>query len=133
MISALLMLAPVTVLAHPVERGALLTAADFTLEERPDGTVAAEIGPDQAEGQEAVRWLPAGTMLRRTDIASPRLVKRGEPVTLRIRSAGLLISTSGRSLADGRRGDTVRVMATATRRTLEGQVEGPSSILVVAQ
>jgi flagella basal body P-ring formation protein FlgA len=57
-----------------------------------------------------------------------RLVRRGEPVTLRLQSGSLTIATAGRALADGQRGARVRVVALATRRTLEGIVEGPGEI-----
>ena len=130
-VALLLMAAEVPVLVRDVPRGELLSAADFQLEER-----AAPIPhlprPDEILGKETLRPLSAGTIVGARDVAAPRLVKRGEAVTLRIRSAGLLISTPGRALADGRHGDTVRVLATTTRRTLEGQVEGPSSVLIAA-
>ena len=132
MIAALLLMAAeVPVLARNVGRGEVLTAADFQLEERA-AAPATLPRPDEILGKETLRPLVAGTVVQARDVAAPRLVKRGEPVTLRIRSAGLLISTPGRALADGRRGDTVRVLATSTKRTLEGQVEGPSSVLIAA-
>ena len=133
MIAALLfMAAEVPVLARDVPRGELLSPADFQLEERASATPVLP-RPDEILGQETLRALRAGTIVQARDVAAPRLVKRGEPVTLRIRSAGLLISTPGRALADGRGGDTVRVLATSTKRTLEGRVEGPSSVRITAQ
>ena len=127
----LLMAAEVPVLARNVQRGEVLAAADFQLEERAAAPPVLP-RPDEILGKETLRPLVAGTVVQARDVATPRLVKRGEPVTLRIRSAGLLISTPGRALADGGRGETVRVLATATRRTLEGEVEGPSSVLIIA-
>lgn len=132
MIAALLLMAAeVPVLARNVQRGELLTAADFQLEERAAAPPALP-RPDEILGKETLRPLVAGTVVQARDVTTPRLVKRGEPVTLRIRSAGLLIATPGRALADGRRGDTVRVLATSTKRTLEGRVEGPSAVLIAA-
>ena len=132
MIAALLLMtAEVPVLARNVGRGEVLTAADFELEERaaPPPTLPR---PDEILGKETLRPLVAGTIVQARDVTTPRLVKRGESVTLRIRVAGLLISTPGRALADGSRGDIVRVLATSTKRTLEGEVEGPSSVLIAA-
>lgn len=60
-----------------------------------------------------------------------RMIRRGEPVTLRVRSGTLTIATAGRALGDGRLGERVRVVATATRRTLEGIVEGPGEVRLV--
>jgi flagella basal body P-ring formation protein FlgA len=118
---------PLPVLAHDVQRGELLTASDFVLEERPTpaGPIA---GPGQILGKEAVRRLAAGSLVRASDVAEPRLVKRGEPVSLTIRSGSLLIRAQGRALSDGRRGDLVRVVALPTSRTLDGVVEGSGAV-----
>jgi flagella basal body P-ring formation protein FlgA len=56
------------------------------------------------------------------------LVKRGEPVSLTIRSGTLLIRAQGRALSDGRRGDLVRVVALPTSRTLDGVVEANGAV-----
>ncbi|WP_114228907.1 MULTISPECIES: flagellar basal body P-ring formation chaperone FlgA [Sphingomonas] len=118
---------PLPVLAHDVERGDLLSASDFVLDERPTpvGPIA---GPGQVLGKEALRHLAAGSVVKASDVAEPRLVKRGEPVTLVIRSGSLLIRAQGRALGDGRKGDLVRVVATPTNRTLDGMVEGSGAV-----
>lgn len=123
---------PLPVLSHDVERGALLGAADFVLEERPlpPGPIA---GPGQILGKEATRRLAAGTLVRASDVAEPRLVRRGEPVTLSIRSGSLLIRAQGRALNDGRKGDLVRVVALPTSRTLDGIVEGSGAVRLGAE
>jgi len=118
---------PLPVLAHDVARGDLLGAGDFVLEERPAPPFPIA-GPAQVLGKEALRLLVAGTVVRASDVAEPRLVKRGEPVTLTIRLGTLLIRAQGRSLSDGRRGDLVRVVATATSRTLDGVVEATGAV-----
>jgi len=63
--------------------------------------------------------------------ASLRVVRRGEPVTLRLRSGAITIATAGRALNDGVHGARIRVVALATRRTLEGVVDGPGLVRVV--
>jgi len=118
---------PLPVLAHDVERGDVLAATDFVLEERPlpPGPIA---GPGQILGKEALRRMTAGTLVRSSDVGAPRLVRRGEPVTLVIRAGSLLIRAQGRALGDGGRGDLVRVVALPTSRTLDGVVEGSGSV-----
>ena len=64
--------------------------------------------------------------------AESRLVRRGEPVTLRLQSGPLTIATAGRALGDGSKGARVRVVAFSTRRTLEGVVEGPGEVRLIA-
>lgn len=118
---------PLPVLAHDVARGDLLGASDFVLEERP-APMLPIAGPAQILGKEALRMLPAGTLVRAADVAEPRLVKRGEPVTISFRSGTLLIRAQGRALGDGRRGDLVRVVAVPTSRTLDGIVVGSGAV-----
>lgn len=120
------------VLARPVERGELLSADDFVDEERPAGLATGAIAPARAAGLEAVRRLAPGAIVRSGDVMQPRLVRRGEQVTLTVRSGALTITAQGRALADGRRGDVVRVVATATNRTLEGAVDGPGKVRIAA-
>ncbi|GAA4009844.1 hypothetical protein GCM10022280_03640 [Sphingomonas swuensis] len=57
-----------------------------------------------------------------------RLVRRGQPVTLLIRSGALRIATAGRALSDGQLGQRIRVVALATRRTLDGVVENNGEV-----
>jgi flagella basal body P-ring formation protein FlgA len=54
-----------------------------------------------------------------------RVVRRGETVTLRVRQGALTISTPARALGDAAAGDRVRVVVTATRRTVEAVAEAP--------
>lgn len=119
----------VPVLAHAVQRGDRLTAGDFTEDQLPAYRGRDAIAPRNAEGMEAVRNLPAGMPLRATDVMSPRLVKRGEPVAIRYVAGPLTISGSGRALADGGQGDLVRVV-TESSRTIEALVDGQGAVRI---
>lgn len=122
----------VPVLARSVTRGELLDATDFTAEPRPALQARGAIAARDAQGKEAVRNLPAGAVLRATDIMPPRLVKRGEPVTIAVRKGTLLIATPGKALSSGGTGDLVRVVALSTSRTLDAIVEKSGTVRVVA-
>ena len=86
----------------------------------------------QAAGRESVRNMPAGAVVRASDLVAPRLVRRGEPVNIVVRSGGLTISTQGRALASGGVGDMVRVVAASTNRTLDGIVDGNGAVRIGA-
>jgi len=119
------------VLSRSIEKGQIFTADDFALEKRTAAQSRGALSPEALLGLEASRPLAAGAVLRSGDAVTPRLVKRGEPVTIRVRSGGLTISTSGRALADGRLGDVVRVVA-STNRNLDGVVEATGAVRVAA-
>lgn len=118
----------VPVLVRPVERGEMLTVADFEQAPRAPGLAIGAVAAARAAGRELVRALPAGAVVRATDTVPPRLVRRGEPVVINLRARGLLIATAGRALNAGAMGDLVRVVATATNRTFDAVVEGSGAV-----
>lgn len=120
------------VLDRMIERGEILSSDDFTTEPLPPSHTRGAITADVADGMEASRRLRAGAVVRAGDVMTPRLVRRGEPVTIHVRSGGLTISTSGRALADGAMGDLVRVVASSTNRTLDAEVESSGSVRITA-
>lgn len=123
---------PVPVLAHPVARGDLIAASDFEAQPRPPGYGTGALSPTAAAGHEAARNLSAGMVVRAGDIVTPRLVRRGEPVTISLRSGGVVITTAGRALSAGGMGDLVRVVAPATGRTFDTVVEGSDAVRISA-
>ncbi|MET4595548.1 flagella basal body P-ring formation protein FlgA [Sphingomonas sp. PvP107] len=123
----------VAILLHPVARGDILAAADFDRQPRAAATAHGALGPDEASGREAVRALPAGSVVRAGDLVTPRLVHRGEAITLSLRGRGFAISTAGRALAAGGMGDVVRVVALSTNHSVDAVVDGAGSVRIAGQ
>jgi flagella basal body P-ring formation protein FlgA len=121
----------VPVLDRPVEAGDLLALSDLVETPLPAAAARGALRLRDIAGMEAARRLPAGGIVRSSDVIRPQLVRRGEPVTITVRSGALVISTTGRALASGAAGATVRVVTQSTSRTLEGQVEGPGAVRVM--
>ena len=122
----------VPVLAHAVARGEIVGPDDFGTEPRSPAQARNALAVVDAVGREAARMLPAGTVVRAPDVIAPRLVRRGEAVTITVRSGGLAIATGGRALASAGAGETMRVVSASTNRTLDGVVEGPGAVRVTA-
>jgi len=120
----------VPVLVRAIGRGELLAASDFEPQPRSPGLATGALAPRDAAGREAVRNLSAGAVVRAGDVVTPRLVRRGEPVTVNLRSGGLTIATSARALGSGGMGDLVRVVTSATNRTLDAVVEGSGAVRI---
>ncbi|MHA6721090.1 flagellar basal body P-ring formation chaperone FlgA [Sphingomonas sp. RS6] len=121
---------PVAVLQQSVARGEPIEVRDLAVEDRPAATARGALQIDELVGMEATRNLTAGNVIRRSDVTRAQLVRRGEPVTVRIASGAMVISASGRALGGGAAGDTVRVLVTATSRTLDGVVDGTGSVRI---
>jgi flagella basal body P-ring formation protein FlgA len=138
LLAALLAAAPAAAPVHPmvdvpvlgrtVERGEMLSASDFAVEQRAPGWARGATPVASAVGLQAAHRLGAGTVVRGADLMRPQLVKRGETVTIAFDTGGLKITTKGRALSGGGVGDPVRVMSTATNRTLDATVEGSGRV-----
>ena len=61
-------------------------------------------------GMRVRRPIPAGDLVTRAALASPTLVKRGEPVTVYIRRGALELSARGEARADAARDEPVRIL-----------------------
>ncbi|TGX54192.1 flagellar basal body P-ring formation protein FlgA [Sphingomonas gei] len=122
----------VAVLSHPIEKGTRLESGDFDSEARAPAAARGALSADDASGMEAARNLTAGNIVRRSDLMKPQLVRRGEPVTIRIISGGLVITSSGRALNGGGQGEMVRVVTNTTNRTLDGMIDGSGSVRIAA-
>ncbi|MFC3215286.1 flagellar basal body P-ring formation chaperone FlgA [Novosphingobium panipatense] len=124
--------APVPVLARAVERGDVLSSADFETARVAPAVARGALSPAEAAGQETTRRLSAGSPVRANDVAPPRMVRRGETVTIALISGALRITSPGRALADAGRGDPVRVLNLATNRTLEGVATSSGEVQIAA-
>lgn len=121
------------VLARTVQRGEVLAAGDFTSAEVVVTQARDAVSAQEAAGREARRTLRSGLTVRATDLAEPRLIRRGEPVTIRLRSGALTISASGRALSDAARGKPVRVFNEATNQTIDAIAEEAGIVRVTAR
>lgn len=120
------------VLTHTVEKGETLSASDFTTAPLTPAAARGATQPRDAEGQEATRRLAAGSPVRASDIAAPRVIKRGEAVTIALVSGGLRITATGRALADAGKGEVVRVLNLSTNRTLNAVADTPGQVRLIA-
>ena len=104
------------VLTRDLPSGAPLDPAQLTTRRLERVAGAEPLGLAEAEGQQAARDLPAGTVLRRADLVQPLLVTRGATLELELKTGPLTIVAPARALEDGRRQQPIRV------RTLQGRV-----------
>ena len=114
----------VVVTRHALPRGARLSSDDLTRVERelttlPHGHLS---DPERGVGLLLKRPLAGGAVLTPQVLESPRLVRRGERVTLVGAADGFEVRMAGEALGDGVEGERVRVRALSSRRVVEGTV-----------
>ncbi len=116
-----------------IARGQTLTADDLrsqmqwldTGRDRPLTDAAALVG------QVADRTLREGDVLSDGDVKPPLLVERGQTVTLRTISGGLVIKTTARALDDGGADQIITVRHPRTRQLYQARVSGPRQAVML--
>jgi flagella basal body P-ring formation protein FlgA len=110
--------------ARPLIRGHSLEKAD--LSEIKIKTNQQALGyyqnPDELIGMELRRTMQTGEVFSPRLLQAPKLVKRGEFVTVLAETASLNVRMQGKALADGAKGDLIRVINLKSKRIVEGIV-----------
>lgn len=116
--------AEVLVAGRYLPRGTLLTAADLRPERRDTSKLAGGYATDPAHllGKRLRRSLREQAVIPPQALEAPKLVRRGNQVTLVIRRAGMEITAAGIALDDGTEGERIQVRNAASERVIEGEV-----------
>ena len=124
--------AEAVVLARPLGRNDVIRASDVAIERRPKAEVRNSVATalKDAVGLATRRPLPAGELIRTTDLARPDLIQRNEVVTLVYEAPGLLLTLRGKAVDSGAQGDTISVLNTQSKRTVQGTVTGPGQVTI---
>ena len=81
-------------------------------------------------GQTPRRPLRAGASIRRGDIRAPVIIAKGSVVTIVLRTRRMTLSAKVRAAENGALGQTIRVLNTRSKLTVEGVVIGPGQVAV---
>jgi len=124
----------VPVLNRPIDRRDVIHASDVTAvridKRRVPGS--AVIDTSDLIDMAAKRPLRAGEIIATADIEPPRIILRGDIVTLQYSRPGLTLSARGRALGDGAKGDLVSVLNEQSKRTIQGVVTRAGTVEVTA-
>ena len=85
---------------------------------------------DEIQGLVIRRPVPAGSVLTPALVVSPRLVRRGDRVTLVNSQGPIQVEMLGEAVSDAARGERVRVRALNSGKVIEGWVESASVVKV---
>jgi flagella basal body P-ring formation protein FlgA len=122
----------VTVTAHDVARGDVLTADDLTTKTIPALRAGSSIvrTPADAVGKEARRALRAGELIRDSDLKHPTVVAKGATVTMVFETTGIQLTATGKALAEGGVGDSITVLNPTSYRQVVAEVIAPGTVRV---
>lgn len=112
----------VPVLAGPLARNSIISRNDLKMVSQPlqadsNGII---LDPDQIVGMELTRSLDANSPLKVNQLRLPKVVKRGQQVTMVAGIKGLEVRIQGKALGDAVAGERVTVANTDTGKRIEG-------------
>jgi flagella basal body P-ring formation protein FlgA len=122
---------PVVVTRRLVQRGTRLEAGLLEVVERPaqglDPLVVGALG--DVEWAEALRDIPAGTVLRSYDIKRSLMVRKGQNAMFTAgQGNGFLVRVAVEAQQDGHLGEQIRLKNPESGRLLSGVVTGPNTV-----
>ena len=123
---------PVLSLNKPLSRGEIVTADALVVRKRSSASIPVSYlrSGETLIGQQAVRDLMPGVVLTRGMFRPKKLVRRGDRVTLSMKSGLVAVRVSGIAMADGARGERIKVKNLSSKRTVDGTVSGENLVLV---
>lgn len=124
--------AEVLVLTSSLPAGTKLQASHLSRQTRNIGQLAYGYlqNPAEVVGNNLRRPLQAGWVLSGNDIESPRLVKRGETVTLVARLGSIEVRAQGQALSDAGQDESIRVRNLSSKRIIDGRVASDGTVRV---
>lgn len=86
--------------------------------------------PKQLIGQSPRTMITPDRPIRTTEISSPVLIKKGEPVQMIYSNPYMSLKATGTALQDGARGDLIRVKNDKSEKAVSGRVTGSGTVEV---
>ncbi len=123
----------VVVATSPLSRGTTITSNDVTLDRRQ---IANHLGGyfttlSDVIGREVRQPIRLGSIIQQNATDAEKIVKKGQPVTLRSGSSRFKVITSGKALNNGILGDIIRVQNSKSERIVEGTIVAPGIVEIL--
>lgn len=110
--------------SRPLSRNSIIAAGDIETDFRDVSMLGAGVikRPELAIGKQLSKSLRPGDAMFTHQLKNQTLVKRGDQVTILVKSSGLQVSAPGEVKNPGAAGDLVRVKNLMSRRILQARV-----------
>ncbi|MAI63186.1 MAG: flagella basal body P-ring formation protein FlgA [Micavibrio sp. TMED27] len=112
--------------------GTIIGIRDIDMIEIPQSRVRHNVilDPKELVGMTPRRVIFEDKPIKIEDIEAPRIVKRGENVTMVFKEGPLVLTAQGKALEFGAKGDAIRVTNLTSSRTVEAIVTGEKEVSV---
>jgi flagella basal body P-ring formation protein FlgA len=118
------------VYARNLAAGEILDASD--LRWSTDGAAGGDSldNPALAIGKSARHTVHAGAPVEPYDLASPKLIHAGDAVEVAYENDGIVLTLEGKAASDATLGETVEVINTSSKKTIEAVASAPGRAVV---
>jgi flagella basal body P-ring formation protein FlgA len=126
---------PVAVAAHAIVAGTVVKATDLKVEEHDVSELPLGFldDPAIAVGLTASRPIAGGAYLTNQELAAPKVVQRGQSVTLLADAGGISVRMAGRAMSDGLMNQRVKVQNLSSGKIVEGIARSEQVVEIILQ
>ena len=126
---------PVVVAAHAIVAGTVVKATDLKIEEHDVSELPLGFldDPAIADGLIASRPIAGGAYLTNQQLTAPKVVQRGQSVTLLADAGGISVRMAGRALSDGLMNQRVKVQNLSSGKIVEGIARSEQIVEIILQ
>ena len=131
-IGAIERLTDIPVLTNTIRTGTLIGARDIDMIQVRESEMSGNtiLDPQTLIGMTPRRTITQGSPIQVSDILKPEAVTRGSLVTMIFDSGAMRLTAEGKALQNGAAGDTIRVLNTASNKTLQAMVTDNGDVIV---
>lgn len=123
----------VAVASRNLQRGELVSTADLSTEIKAVGDfrLGFALTPDTIIGKEMKVAINKGELFRNSALDSPRVIKRGDTVSMEANAGDISVRTSGTAVSDGRIGQQIRIKNNQSARIINAKVVGVGKVVSI--
>jgi flagella basal body P-ring formation protein FlgA len=125
-------LVAVPVLKNTLKNGDIIGTMDLDYVEMPKNKIASGVVVNEKDlvNMSPRRMIAGGKPVQLNDLERPRMVDRGDNITLVFANGPIILTAKGKSLQTGALGDTVRVSNMDSNKNLQGTVTAHREVTV---
>lgn len=125
-------LVAIPVLKNSLKSGDIISAHDLDWIELPQGKIASGFILNEKDliNMTPRRTISGGKPVQANDLEHPKMVDRGDSVTLVFDNGIMYLTTKGKALQAGAMGDMVRVSNSDSNKNLQGEITGHREVTI---
>lgn len=124
----------VPVVKENIQTGRIINASDLEFIQIKESDFTSDTIADAQSliGMTSRRLILAGHPVKESETIAPKIIARGDVVTLNLQQGVLSLSTQAKALENGAKGDLIRVVNTASNQTLQAEVTGEKEVRILS-